>query len=82
MAIDLDMHTTCSWQTFRKLFICTMCIWIGVLTVFPQILMNVLTPVKITVALMPTALTLLEVMTAPAMLDTLEMATHVMVCTP
>ena len=34
---------------------------------------------KIAVALMPTALILLEVMTAPAMLDTLEMATHVMV---
>ena len=46
---------------------------------FPQTLMNVLTPVKITVAPMPSALILLEVMTAPAMLDTLEMATHVMV---
>ena len=41
--------------------------------------MNVLTPVKITVALMPTAQILLEVITALAMLDTLEMATHVMV---
>ena len=41
--------------------------------------MNVLTPLKITVAPMPSALILLEVMTAPAMLDTLEMATHVMV---
>ena len=35
---------------------------------------------KIAVALMPTALILLEVITAPAMLDILEMATHVMVC--
>ena len=44
-----------------------------------QILMSVLTQVKITVVLMLTALTLLEVMTAPARLDTQEMGTHVMV---
>ena len=56
------------------------CLWIGILIVFPQILMNVLTPMKITAALMPTALTLSEVITALAMLDTQEMATHVMVC--
>ena len=41
--------------------------------------MSVLTQVKITVALMPTALILLEVMTAPARMDTQEMGTHVMV---
>ena len=41
--------------------------------------MSVLTQVKITVALMPTALTPLEVMTAHVKLDILEMGTHVMV---
>ena len=41
--------------------------------------MNVQTAVEITVTLRPTVLTLLEVITAPVMLDTLEMATHVMV---
>ena len=41
--------------------------------------MSVLTQVKITVALMLTALTLSEVITAPARLDTQEMGTHVMV---
>ena len=34
----------------------------------------------ITVAPMPTALTLLEAMTVPVSLDTLEMASHVKVC--
>ena len=47
--------------------------------IYLQILMSVLTQVKITVALMPTALTPLEVMTAPARMDTQEMGTHVMV---
>ena len=42
--------------------------------------MSVLTQVKITVAQMPTALTLSEVMTAPVKLDIQEMDTHVMVC--
>ena len=42
--------------------------------------MSVLTQVKITVALMLTALTPLEVMTAPVKLDIQEMDTCVMVC--
>ena len=41
--------------------------------------MSVLTQVKITVALMPTALTPLEVMTAHVKLDIQEMDTYVMV---
>ena len=41
--------------------------------------MSVLIPVKITVALMPTALILSEVMTAHVILDIQEMDTHVMV---
>ena len=51
-------------------------------TSFLQILMNVLTPVKITVALMPTAMILLEVITVHVTLVTLETATHVMVSLP
>ena len=47
---------------------------------FPQILMSVLIQLEITVVLMPTALTLSEVMTAPVKLDIQEMDTHVMVC--
>ena len=42
--------------------------------------MNVEIPVTITVAPMPTALTLLEAMIVPVILDTLEMASYVMVC--
>ena len=42
--------------------------------------MSVLTQVKITVALMPTVLTRLEVTIAPVKLDIQEMGTHVMVC--
>ena len=46
---------------------------------FPQILMSVLILETITVAPMPTALTLLEAMTVPVKLDTLGMALHVKV---